>query len=285
MRWPDPLVKDIASRRAVLFVGSGVSRHSIGNAGKRPPLWRELLGLGCSQCRGCKADVARYIARGDLLTATEILATELGDAWHDLLQQEFVTPKYQPATIHAAIFSLDLRFVLTGNVDKIYDSYAQQASRGTIALKTYSEDDAAAMMRDRDQMVLKVHGTIDRKSGMIFSRSQYSEAKARHSGFFRMLEALFLTNTVLFLGCSLDDPDIQMLLEQSARWAVHSRPHYLCSTQKAGRAEKAALRRAYNIEIVHYSDKDEHAELAAGVAELSEKVDAARTAAMIGDIV
>lgn len=248
MKWPNPLVKDIALRRAVLFVGAGVSRQAQGQGGKRPPLWKDLLLDAGQKCQpGVFRDVRRYIRKGDLLTATEMLIESLGHDWHGILEREFVTPRYQPAAIHESIFRLGLRFVLTGNVDKIYEAYALPASRGTVALKTYDQRDTAAMMREREYMVLKVHGTIDNKAAMIFGRSQYAEAKAAHGGFFRMLEALFLTNTVLFLGCSLDDPDIQMLLERSAQWAIHSRPHYLCAPGSFSRAERASLRKAFNI--------------------------------------
>ena len=47
--WPDKLVQDIARRRCVLFLGSGVSANSKNAAGERPKTWVEVLKLGINR--------------------------------------------------------------------------------------------------------------------------------------------------------------------------------------------------------------------------------------------
>lgn len=47
--WPEKLIQDIARRRCVLFLGSGVSANSINADGERPKTWREVLESGIAK--------------------------------------------------------------------------------------------------------------------------------------------------------------------------------------------------------------------------------------------
>ena len=51
INWPNQLVEDLARRRAVLFLGAGVSRNSLSaNRLKRPPEWSEFLRTALRSC-------------------------------------------------------------------------------------------------------------------------------------------------------------------------------------------------------------------------------------------
>ena len=41
--WKDSIVNDIAKRRCVLFLGSGVSANCVNDAGERPKTWSAVL--------------------------------------------------------------------------------------------------------------------------------------------------------------------------------------------------------------------------------------------------
>ena len=49
--WPQQLVDDLARRRAIVMIGSGVSRHSVGLSGARPPTWHGFLRCGTQPMR------------------------------------------------------------------------------------------------------------------------------------------------------------------------------------------------------------------------------------------
>lgn len=49
MDWPEKLVEDIARRRCVLFLGSGVSANSTNVAGERPKSWAAVLEHGITK--------------------------------------------------------------------------------------------------------------------------------------------------------------------------------------------------------------------------------------------
>ena len=52
--WPLHLIDELARRRSIIFLGSGVSKNSAGIAGKRPPLWKEFQILGKPLRGGCR---------------------------------------------------------------------------------------------------------------------------------------------------------------------------------------------------------------------------------------
>ena len=48
---------------------------------------------------------------------------------------------------------------------------------------------------------------------MIFTHKQYSNARCNYSSFYKLIDSLILTHTFIFLGCAIDDPDIELTLE------------------------------------------------------------------------
>jgi hypothetical protein len=67
-----------------------------------------------------------------------------------------------------------------------------------------------------------------------------------------VLDALFLTNTVLFIGYSLSDPDIQLLLENATIAARSAHPHYALVEDVLQPDIEAAAKAAYNIHFIKY---------------------------------
>jgi hypothetical protein len=279
IKWTPELVSDIARRRSVVFLGSGISRNSINAAGKSPKTWREFL-LDAAKQAGSPRHVARLLKDGDLLTACEVIKQGLGrDKFNTLLIEEFLSPKYQPATVHETIFKLDSRIVATPNFDKIYETYANHKASGSIRVKHHYDDDVAEAVRRNDRLILKVHGSVDTPNQMIFTRAEYAEARNRHRTFYTVLEALALTHTFVFLGCGVSDPDIRLLLEDIFFRFKHARPHVFVLPLKAVHPDVVKIiEGTMNVNIVTYNPKGKHAELGASLDELVTLVEAERIA-------
>jgi len=211
INWPNIVIDDIARRRAVLFLGAGVSKNSLGiDNVSRPPSWMEFLNDGISKCTGNTKHIRKLINDGDLLTACEIIKDKLDEEWFNLLREKFITPQYKPSRLHESLFKLDLRLVFTYNFDKIYDTYAQSASNNTIQSKNYYDIDLSRVLRGDNRAIVKVHGTIDEPSQMIFTRKEYIQARHKNHTFYTILDALTITHTFIFVGCGLSDPDVQL---------------------------------------------------------------------------
>lgn len=276
INWPQSLVGDIARRRAVIFIGAGVSKNSESttNPGIRPPDWTEFLTDCVAHIHGPDVThIELLIAENDLLTACELLKGKLQDEWPQILASRFSAPQYAPAEIHRAIFNLDSRIVITQNFDKIYDVYAQSQTSGSTRILHYYDDDTSELMRGDYRGVLKVHGTIDHPSKTIFTRADYANARYHYRAFQSLVDALFLTHTFLFLGCSLADPDLRLFLENHAIAHPAAPVHYMTSPNGELHTDLDQIIRAnHNIKVVRYEPTGGHVELTSSLLDLVDQV-------------
>ncbi|QDS36968.1 SIR2 family protein [Brevibacillus brevis] len=268
--WPRNLVNDIARRKTVVFLGSGISRNSVNREGLRPPTWEGFLRMALDRVENDRGDIERFIKEKDYLTACEIIFNKLGKvAFNDLAVDIFQRPGFESHGIHESIFKLDSRIVATPNVDKIYDTYANTVSRATVAVKNYYDSDLANKIRSQDYIIVKVHGTIEAPDGMIFTRRQYTEARYRNASFYQILSALALTHTFVFLGCGLNDPDIRLILESYTFTHPNCRPHYfVTSSDNITNDFKKTISENLSLEMLTYSSQNEHRELSISLANL-----------------
>jgi hypothetical protein len=276
--WPQSLVEDLEAGRVVLFIGSGVSRNSIGKDGKtRPKTWRDFLESAAKRAR-LEARVTPYLDRRDYLTALDIIRHSMPhDDYARLLRDEYQTPAYEPSDIHDALYRLNCRIVLTPNFDKIYDVYAGQKSRGTIDVKEYHCPHLAEFIRGDRRIIIKTHGSVDTVIKMIFGRRDYAKARVEHSLFYDVLRALVLTHTFLFVGCGTDDPDVRQVLEDIRFGAVGSRTHFFVSARGSLDGDiQSVLGDTMNLRVLEYdyeADSNDHADLTASLLDLADQVE------------
>ncbi len=278
--WPSDLVEDIAARRSVLFLGAGVSKNAKNKNGEHPKDWPEYLQSLASAIPDTDQaeDVRKCINAGDLLTACELARRFLRpDVFKTHLLSEFSDKAFEPAEIHDDLIEVDSRFVLTTNFDKVYENRANHIQQNTVRVKNYHDPDVADAFRRSQRVVLKVHGSIDSPDLTIFTRSAYARARNEYPYFYRLLDALFISHTFVFLGASLRDPDIQMILEDHAYRFEGSRPHFIVMPQdSASGAVISIMEESMNLRALLYDPVDNHAKLATSVQELATLVKAER---------
>lgn len=278
--WPEYLIDAIARRKSVLFLGSGISANSCNDEGKHPLTWeaflKDILVKRSAKLSKQKAVIEQMIKVNDYLTACEIIVETLGDNdFGELAANEFRRPGYKPSNIHKAVYQLDSRLVLTPNVDKIYEQYALNESHSTIVIKSYYEDDIAKYLRTNDFLIIRVHGYVDDVSKIIFTHRQYSEARCKYASFYKILDALILTHTFVFLGCGISDPDIQLILENMNFLYPGCLPHYFVTAKDTYSKEiEKSLLHNRNLELLIYDNFDgTHQQLLVELKELIGKVE------------
>ncbi|MBR5984030.1 MAG: SIR2 family protein [Bacteroidales bacterium] len=282
INWPSSLIKDIARRNCVLYLGSGVSHNSQNANGEHPMTWLEFLknsinnpNLSTKQ----KREISNKIKVSDYLMACELFRRYVGrDVFNDIVKDAFQKPRYKEADIHHQIFKLDSRIVVTPNFDRIYDTYSSSESKSTIVIKHYYDTDIANFIRDSDRIILKIHGCISKPDKMIFSQVDYAKARNDHSDFYQILNALIITQTFVFLGAGLNDPDIRLLLENYSFQYKWSRKHFfVIPKNQLSETERKIYEDSLNISFILYNPSDNHKELTDSLKELVEKVEAKRT--------
>jgi len=100
--------------------------------------------------------------------------------------------------------------------------------------------------------IIKAHGCITDPSKIVLTRSQYFKARQLYSNFYKVLDALFLTHTLFFIGYGLNDPDIQLILENTNITFKSTHSHY--SLIEAGMHEtiKRSFQDSFNIKLIEY---------------------------------
>ena len=277
--WPEGLVSDLARRRAVVLIGAGVSRQSIGKNDVRPPLWREFLEKAISDCpdKSNLKPIQDALASGDLLHACEWLKQRFDEKWTSYLRQIFSQPAFAPAEIHNKILLLDSRIIFSLNFDDIYERNANSIHAGSYIVKNYHDSDATEFLRGSGNYIMKVHGSLHTAGQTIFTQKDYSRARVEHSAFYQAFDATLLTHTFLFIGSGYSDPDINLLLENQNFSFPAQSPHYFLSGTKLGPDRVKSLRDNRNIKILDYDAIDDnHSGLLTELDSLIEKVDAER---------
>jgi hypothetical protein len=275
--WGDELVSAIARRRSVIMIGSGVSRNSTNADGKRPATWVDFL-----KSAAAKIDspvIAELIDQRDYLTACELIKKKVGDdVFVNLVQAEYQRPGYRPAQIHEHIYNLDSSIVATPNFDLIYDTYAYNASHGTVIKKDHTSSDILYSISGGDsRLLLKTHGSADAPGNLIFTRRDYAEARTKYQVFYALIKSLVLTHTFVFVGCGIDDPDIRSLFED-VQYVYGRMPfHYMTLPEGEVHADILSVAsESMKIKFLTYSPDKGHAELTESLGELVQLVEDAR---------
>lgn len=280
--WPPSLVRDIARRKVVIVIGSGVSRHALGaDQITRPPTWPKFLDKALEQLgRNVEVDhIHDAIRSGDLLHACEWLKNRYDEDWSTFLRAQFSDPRYTPGELHKLIAMLDSRIVFSLNFDEIYENKSREVNEASQFVKNYYDSDVCEFLRGDNRYIVKVHGNISSPATLIFTQKDYAEARVKHSLFYSAFDAALMTHTFLFIGCGHSDPDVNLLLENQAFRVLPgaSEPHYFLTHREMPRDLKSSLRGNRNLKVLQYDKKDDfHTGLTEAIQGLLSKVNEAR---------
>lgn len=277
IKWPNQLVSDIARRRAVILIGSGVSKHSE-KAGKRPPTWREFLTKAIEDCPGgAPKHISEALERGDYLHACEWLKLRFDEEWVGYLRETFQAPGYPPSALHEHILALDSRVVFTLNFDDIYERAAHALKAGSHIIKSYHDLDVSEFLRGPGRYIVRVHGSLDSPQNLIFTQADYARARVKNSTFYEAFDAALMTHSFIFIGAGYADPDVNLLLENQMFSFPTSQPHYFVTSVQSNNDLKSSLRKNRNLKVIEYDKKDEnHSGLVDEIHELVDQVEDAR---------
>lgn len=277
--WPPSLVEEIAARRAILFIGAGISASSIDSKGTSPPTWDALLESAKNELvedSGEKDFISSLIDKGLLLDAAEVIFENVSQPERRIFfKEKFATPQYKPSDFHSVIQDIDVKILITTNYDQIYEIQCNALNAGKgYSVRSYHDKQILNDIRSKDNVIIKAHGCIDKTEDIILTRSDYFNIKRDFSYFYHVLNSLLTVNTVLFLGCGMSDPDIQLILENTNIAAYSDHPHYCIIPNGKHRALKSAMEKAYNIKILEYNHVkgDNHQELLDSLIELRDLV-------------
>lgn len=255
--WPDNLVEELAYRRCLIFLGSGISATAKNDAGESPDTWGAFLDNVKSKMKNPSEDDKKFVEdmlkKQNYLLALQAIA-DLCDSgeYSNYLKSQYLRGKYKPSKVYELIKDLDSKIVVTTNFDKLYEGLCHEPE-----YITFDYTDTRSIIgsiKAPENIIIKAHGSIDDTEKLIFTAKQYYQAQEQYPEFYHLMTALFLTHTVVFLGYSLNDPDINLLLQFLHNTANSSCPHYMIDK----RGNKPQLvkhwKDTYNVSLLEYGD-------------------------------
>jgi hypothetical protein len=251
--WPDSLVREIAERRVVFFFGSGLSRSCVPEL----PSWGDLIRRLSSRLPTAseRKFIDKLIKNGALLDAAQIIKDRVdpGDLASDF-REIFQLRPVPTHEIYKDLLLMDAKTIVTTNYDELIERNFQYFSNDQVAynMSRYNERTIFDDIKSPVRSILKVHGCISDTHNLILDRCSYFEARKSYSDIFYFLESLMNINTVLFVGYSFSDPDIQIILENIKFRNGNNSPHYALISKFPHNSIRESFRKTYNIKAVEY---------------------------------
>lgn len=203
----DLLKEAVRKRQVILFAGAGVS------AVLGAPTWGQLIDH-IGEELGFEPDVFRSLST-NYLTLAEYYKIERGSigplrSWMDK-NWNFSDDDIRKSRVHELMVELDFPTIYTTN----YDSNIEKAFeiRGKKVRKIVDVKDFLFVEGDERQ-VIKLHGDFDDDESIVLTETHYFNRLSFESPLDIRLRSDVLARPVLFIGYSLSDINVRMLLHK-----------------------------------------------------------------------
>ena len=100
---------------------------------------------------------------------------------------------------------------------------------------------------------MKLHGSTDAIHDIVLTRTDYAGATTVGRSVFDALRALTLTSTILFVGYSLDDPDIQLVLQAVGRPGLTAEAHFMLAPTPASASRIQVFKESFGVSVLTYT--------------------------------
>jgi hypothetical protein len=274
MKIPPKLIESYKNKSFGIYIGAGMSRASglpdwgtfLNNLIDYARANNSVTDAKRDELKALNKDSANYLLLAEELK--DILASDLPK----YIKQKFDDKSLKPSDTLCKIVKLNYKFIITTNYDTLIEkAYAKVFSDIPNPL-TYKNASAINYnILTNEPFILKAHG--DAKSAaneVILTEKDYRNIIFKEKGYQSVLHVLFSTCNVLFLGASLKDPELKLMLSYIHNIFHGGSPDHFAlinQTDITG-TEIDRWRKDYNINIMTYDPKDNHKELDLFIDEL-----------------
>lgn len=278
---PTELIESYLDKKCGFFVGAGLS-HAVGY-----PDWKGLL-LGLTQkaeadhslaperaaeCQELAEDPNKYLMLAEEMK--DVLGVELKTFIEDVYAKEDIDPR----PTHDLLVSLKRNnFIITTNYDQLIE---KAFVKNKVFQSPYKYYEAHAIQRQlyrREFFLLKAHGDAQTAAeNIILTDKDYRRLLYQQPGYQSALQSIFTMYSVIFVGCSLQDPELKLLLNYiNAAFPQGGIPHYaLMTTESTGTTERNRWKKDYNMRIIPISADNDYGDIDTFFTILHQKEDEA----------
>jgi hypothetical protein len=186
--------------------------------------------------------------------------------FEEFVENTFLTPKPVPTDLHKALVALDnIQFVVTTNYDTLIER-AYRTKDPDVSVCTFRDaGEVQRRLSKREFFILKAHGDAAKVgNGIILTDADYRDILFRQRAYQSLLSAMFTMFTIIFVGASMTDPEIMLLLNYLADcFAPGSGPSHfaLMAEEDVTGVEKDRWFKDFNIQLIPVSKADHYREV------------------------
>lgn len=200
---PAPVLDDFVRGRWLPVVGAGLSRNAVVNNGQPPALWRELgNGMGSALSIDGDDSVVEVLSAYEQRFGRQKLVEQVGIRIraHDA----------KPGDVHLAFAGIQFKDLVTTNFDVLLETAYERIDKRSFPI--VDESLLSAENYYPGPRIIKLHGDLAHPERMVLTEADYDSFLLDNPLLVTSVTAMFVDRTPIFLGYSLDDPDMRQLL-------------------------------------------------------------------------
>lgn len=217
-------IKDaILQNNLVIFAGSGLSSNF------NLPSWKKLVEEVINQID--KKEFNTLLPVMELGVMQPIKVLELIKSEHTIVKSYIkdnfnVTPSNNFET-HKKIIDLTGQVITTN-----YDNAFESASNNSITPSIYTDPFNINEIGKNDKpYIFKLHGSYNEPSNCIIFEEDYIKLYNSNNGALEKLKTIFSEKTLLFLGFSFNDPDINLIFDNLDKAFGNNNKHFIITKE------------------------------------------------------
>lgn len=183
--------------KLVIFAGAGISKNS------GFPLWDDFLKL---MGKEIKSDITNEDIKQNMLKIPQLLYQKDGSKYNEILKNTFI--HRDPNLINYKILELMPKHIITTNYDDLFESCV--SPNALFYDVVYS--DKQLLSATKKHYILKMHGSIEDINSIVLKEEDYFKFSEKHPAIETFIKSLLIDHTILFLGYSLSDMDLNLII-------------------------------------------------------------------------
>lgn len=273
---PGTLRDAYAHRRCSMYVGAGMSQ------GAGLPSWggllNELIDYADQNLPAFRDKIPEYRKLVDdpskfLMLATELKEVLLG-SFNDYIADRFGDRALKHTKDHDLLVGLDgIRFIITTNYDSLIEDAFIAATAKRIPAYNYRQVGSVQRhLLKQEFFIFKAHGDAETVGeGIILTEQDYRKLMFEERAYQSLLATMFTMTTMVFVGASMADPELRLLLQFiSSAFQSDGPPHFaVMAEEEMGMVEMERWRKDFNVQFIPISSADNYADLTTFLTELA----------------
>ena len=248
--------------KLVIFVGAGVSCNVDGM-----PSWNALIQnmakvIDYSRCDTCRHRLESCentcllkddFSTDELLKVPQHVFNKDQELYYRILN-ESIPAVTADAPLSSAIFDINPAHIITTNYDQLLES-SKNIFCEQYQVIVYDKD---LLNADKGKYIIKMHGDLSDASSIVLKEQDYLDYSQKHILIELFIKSLLTDHIVLFLGYSLNDYNIKLILSwlnymrsQNGAFDVDRRVGYLILDQEIVDDTQLSYFSSNNIEVIN----------------------------------